>query len=147
MLEGREARDVEFIHVQHVPALQHNLLSVLFLTKRCNFAVTIPAPLSPNDCAAIASTLALDNSLWHRSLMHANVDALHKLVLKGLVTGLVLESKTHADMIVSWARCMQIRSFHPHHLHACSVLSTLGFEGVDAKANAPGLQVLDAVCE
>ena len=85
---------VEFIHVQHVPALQNNLLSVLFLTKRCNFAVTIPAPLSPNDCAAIASTLALDKSLWHRSLMHANVDALHKLVLKGLVTGLVLESKT-----------------------------------------------------
>ena len=130
-LEGREGRDVEFTRVLHVPARRNNLLSVLFLTKCRDFAVTIssaridfahngrtlfcapisehntahlsgitiPAPLSPSECTAISSTLALDESLWHRRLTHANVDALHKLVSKGLVTGIVLASKTRTDSI------------------------------------------------
>ena len=118
-------RDIEFTRVLHVPALRNNLLSVLFLTKRRNFAVTIsstrmdfacngsvlftapiseqntahlagttiPAPLSRSECAALASTLPLDESLWHRCYMHAHLDSVRKLVSKGLVTGMTFESK------------------------------------------------------
>ena len=113
--------------------LRNNLLSVLFLTKHRNFAVTIsslhmditlngttlfstpvseqntahlsgttlPAPLSSTECAACASTLPLDKSLWHCRFAHVNADRVRKLVSKQLVSGLILEStmRLHSDAL------------------------------------------------
>lgn len=41
IINGQEARDVEFARVLHVPALRNNLLSVLYLTKHKGFDVHI----------------------------------------------------------------------------------------------------------
>jgi hypothetical protein len=43
IIEGKKTRPIEFTRVLHVPRLQNNLLSVLFLTKRCQFEVNVNA--------------------------------------------------------------------------------------------------------
>jgi len=43
IIEGKETCPVEFTRVLHVPKLQNNLLSILFLTRRRQFEVNINA--------------------------------------------------------------------------------------------------------
>lgn len=97
-VRGEEADLLEFGKVLHVPALQNNLLSCLFLTKHKGFEILINAthmdfkrkgktlfcaPISDNSSASLeghtipnqetanwASTLPMTTLLWHRRCCH-----------------------------------------------------------------------------
>src|SRR5438046_1345670 len=112
---NKEASTVEFTRVLHVPKLATNLLSVLFLTRRCGYTVAIDqdniffnygrhtrftatitdsnaAFLNGNtqvhlEHASLISTLPLDHSLWHRRLCHHNYANIKMMIEQKLVTG------------------------------------------------------------
>ena len=118
---------IEFEHVLHVPELQSNLLSVLYLTQKKNIEVTIiknkilfkrdnqllfTASVHSNNTgyldgstqvqhgfAARASTCQMDLTLWHRRFSHLNHGDVKNLVSKALVTGMKLDSNEKPDPI------------------------------------------------
>ena len=129
LINGQQARDIEFTRVLHVPALRNNLLSVLYLTKYKNidvhiskskmkfmdqsqtvlFTATIDIDntgyldgdtvVDNSEHVHLVSTLPLDLSLWHKRLGHHNYDDIKLMISKNLVDGLVLDSKTSPDPI------------------------------------------------
>ena len=126
---GQSLRPVEFSRVLHVPALKTNLLSVLYLVRMHSFHVHIHdavidfklhgklafcAPIDSNhsaflagdvlppnsfEIAAIASTLPLDLSLWHRRLAHHNLNGVKALIEREMATGIKLESTSSPDPV------------------------------------------------
>ena len=122
MIGGESARAVEFSRLLHVPDLGSNLFSVLYLTRCRGFNVHIYSDrmdfahdrsmlfcatiddfntayldgivLSPPESAQVSttSTLALDETLWHRRLAHYHLEGVRKLSQSGAVTGLKLSS-------------------------------------------------------
>ena len=57
--------------------------------------------LQPIESAQVSatSTLALDETLWHRRLAHYHLEGVRKLSQSGAVTGLKLSSTQSADSI------------------------------------------------
>ena len=118
---------VEFSRVLHVPQLQSNLLSILYLTQKKDFAVTIVkdkvsfckdnvewftasvndsysalldgVTLQKTEFAGRISTCTVDWTLWHRRFSHLNHNDVKQLQTKGLVNGMTLESKSKPDPI------------------------------------------------
>jgi transposase InsO family protein len=127
IINGQISRDVELSRVLHVPALQNNLLAVLYLTRFKGFTVHISShsiEFTRNDTTLftasinsegigylngstidisenvqLASTLPLDLNLWHRRLGHLNYDGIKKMLRHNLVTGLTLDSSAKPDPI------------------------------------------------
>ena len=112
----------------HVPDLQNNLLSVLYLTRHSGFVVHINAthmlfsrssgpPLfvasinnhnaafldGMTQCvtqyAQAATTVPPDLALWHRRFAHHNIADIKSLVEHNLVTGMRIDSKSAGDPI------------------------------------------------
>jgi len=127
-INGIQSRDIEFSKVLHVPALQNNLLAVLYLTKHKGVEVTISSSsmcfrnknndtlftatinkngigyldgVTVDNCEHVylTSTLPLDLSLWHKRLGHHNYDDIKAMVKKNLVVGLKLDSEVKPDPI------------------------------------------------
>src|ERR1700754_1380097 len=121
-------RDVVFSRVLHVPALHSNLLSVLYLTGKKGFQVVMEkntmsfqldgkliftatqrgglayldgSTLPPYSAQALAalSLLPLTLDLWHRRLSHINYVDLKRMVAKGLVTGLKINSSSSPNPV------------------------------------------------
>ncbi|KIJ39973.1 hypothetical protein M422DRAFT_118773, partial [Sphaerobolus stellatus SS14] len=118
---------IEFTRVLHVPRLQSNLLSVLYLTQKKSFVVTIvkdklyfardglnlfTASVSGNNSAildgvtvpksefaGIVSTYPVDLTLWHWRFSHLNHGDVQRLHSKGLVSGMTLDSTAKPDPI------------------------------------------------
>jgi transposase InsO family protein len=118
---------LEFHKVLHVPNLQNNLLSVLYLTKHKQYTVSIvgskmsfshggstlfTATVNDNntallngitipmtECAGLVSTCPLDISLWHRHLGHLNFTDVQHLISKELVSGITIKISTPPDPI------------------------------------------------
>ena len=128
IIKGQVVRDVEFTRVLHVPALNNNLLSVLYLTKHRGFHVHINRDLmefslnntvlftaSVNDRSVgylnghtvstsgesvhVVSTLPLNLELWHRRFFHCNLHDVQKMSKDELVEGFKLDSKAMPDPI------------------------------------------------
>ena len=128
LIDGRQASDIEFTKVLHVPALHNNLLAVLYLTKYKGIDVLISKSkmcfLDQNkntlftatigndetgyldgytidnlEKVHLVSTLPLDLSLWHKRLGHHNYDDIKRMISKNLVDGIVLDSETKPDPI------------------------------------------------
>jgi hypothetical protein len=127
VVNGLEKRLLEFERVLHVPDLQSNLLSVLYLTKQKSFHVSIigskmtfkqfghllfTASVNDNNIAyldgltqpmtefaGLISTCPLDITLWHRRFGHLNFSDVHQLISKDLVTGITVKSKASPDPI------------------------------------------------
>ena len=128
LINGQQARDIEFTKVLHVPALCNNLLSVLYLTKykgidvhitkskmsfmdqsqNVLFTATIDIDntgyldghtVDNSEHVHLVSTLPLDLSLWHKRLGHHNYDDIKLMISKNMVDGLSLDSKTAPDPI------------------------------------------------
>jgi hypothetical protein len=120
-------RLLEFHRVLHVPNLQSNLLSVLYLTKNKGFYVSIKgarmffscqgsllftATVNDNNTAlldgvtvpmtqfaGLISTCPLDTTLWHRRFAHLNFADVQHLISKSLVSGLTIRSSASPDPI------------------------------------------------
>lgn len=122
-------RSVEFTRVLHVPELGSNLLSVLYLARKCAFNVHISSssmdfvrdgqtlfcvPIDSSNTAFLAgqvipafesaqvsasSTLPLDETLWHRRLAHFHFQGVRALQQSDLVPGLRFTSSQQADPI------------------------------------------------
>src|ERR1700743_2203741 len=121
-------REVVFSRVLHVPALHSNLLSVLYLTGKKGFQVVMEkntmsfqldgkliftatqrgglayldgSTLPPYSAQALAalSLLPLTLDLWHCRLSHINYADLKRMVAKGLVTGLKINSSSSPDPV------------------------------------------------
>jgi len=116
VIGGKAFQPVEFTRVLHVPSLQNNLLSCLYLTKHKGFEIHIDshqmdfncdgrtlfcAPIGSTNCAHLSgsteppselanwvSTLPLTLSLWHRRCCHHNLADITKMHKEGLVTGM-----------------------------------------------------------
>ena len=127
VINGKQSRDVEFTRVLHVPALQNNLLAVLYLTKHKEFDVHISADtmsfirnktvmftahitnenvgyldgetLDRTESVHQTSTLPLDLALWHRRLCHHNYNDVKRLLKEDLAVGMTLDSKAKPDPI------------------------------------------------
>ena len=127
LINGQLVRNVEFTRVLHVPGLQSNLLSVLYLTKHKGFSVHISSDtmkfernttvwftasinndnvaflngstINLNKSVHLVSMLPLDLSLWHKRLGHHNYDDIQFMLRNNLVVGLVLDSKVKPDPI------------------------------------------------
>ena len=127
-IKGIPARDLIFSRVLHVPALNNNLLSVLYLTKHKGFTVQISKDsmqflLDGNVCFTasvnnksvgyldghtistsseyvnMVSTLPLTLELWHRRFFHYNFRDVSKLSKSDLVKGFKLDSTAKPDPI------------------------------------------------
>ena len=126
-MNGKPGKLLEFDHVLHVPALQNNLLSVLYLTQNKGYTVVIKpnklffyhnkallctatvnsqnaAHLDGNvvpvlQYAGIVSTCPLDLTLWHCHFAHLNHGHVELMLSKGLVNGITLKSKVKPDSI------------------------------------------------
>ena len=128
-INQKQKQSLLFTRVLHVPQLQSNLLSVLFLTKYRGYTVNIDSQqlhfsqygrllftasiTSQNaafldgttvpaclESACLSSTLPLDLGLWHRRLGHYNHDHVRQLHTKNMVTGMKLVSnKSRPDPI------------------------------------------------
>ena len=127
LLNGVPGRDVVFHRVLHVPALQNNLLSVLYLTSKRGFRVVIEGRamefyhkgsllftatqqqqlayldgfthLSHTQSALSASLLPLTLDLWHRRLAHINYDSLKHLLSGQVVTGIHIDDHSAPDPV------------------------------------------------
>ena len=128
LVRGCKGPEVEFTRVLHVPHLNSNLLSVLYLTCHKRFRVTIvndtvyfnrnrelyftaTVPASSNlaildgqvipmtHFAGRVSTCPSDLTLWHRRLSHLNIGDVKRLISGEMVTGIMLESQTMPDPI------------------------------------------------
>jgi len=107
VIGGKASQPVEFTRVLHVPLLQNNLLSCLYLAKhkgikihinsqQMDFSVlqlglpTVPTSLVPlNHLLSLPTgTLPLTLSLWHRCCCHHNLADITKMHKEGLVTGM-----------------------------------------------------------
>jgi hypothetical protein len=128
-VRGELLREVEFTRVLYVSGLGFNLLSVLYLVCQRRFNVHIYPDRMNFDrdgrtlfCAGIessntayltgtvipalesaqisvASTLPLDEALWHCRLAHYHLPAIRDLAQSDMVTGLKLSLKQAADPI------------------------------------------------
>jgi hypothetical protein len=127
-INGQESQPLLFHRVLHVPLLQNNLLSVLYLavhkyyhihinSKTINFtqlgrlrftasitslnAAFLDGVTVPAclESANLSSTLPLDISLWHRRLGHHNYDYVRKLHSDGMVTGMDITVKSKPDPV------------------------------------------------
>ena len=127
-LQGAQSREVVFHRVLHVPSLQNNLLSVLYLTSKRGFRVVVEnhtmhfehngallftatqhGQLAYLDgsvqlphaafSAASASLLPLTLDLWHRRFAHMGMGDLMHLFSSNVVTGLHLDSKSSPDPV------------------------------------------------
>jgi Reverse transcriptase (RNA-dependent DNA polymerase)/gag-polypeptide of LTR copia-type/GAG-pre-integrase domain/Integrase core domain len=123
-----ESQPLLFSRVLHVPQLQDNLLSVLYLTKHKDYHIYIDSQYiyfiqsgrilftasihSQNaafldgitvpaclESANLSSTLPLDLSLWHRRFGHTNYDYVKQLFTKDMVTGMKLTHMSKPDPI------------------------------------------------
>jgi hypothetical protein len=127
LINGQLVRNVEFTRVLHVPGLQSNLFSVLYLTRHKGFCVHIysdtmkfeqdktvwfnasinnhnvaylnGSTIGLNESAHLVSTLPLDLSLWHKRLGHHNYEDIKLMIKDNLVVGLELDSKVKPDPI------------------------------------------------
>ena len=128
IINGKQSRDVEFARVLHVPALQNNLLAVLYLTKQKeinvyissttmsfirNSNVIFTAHITNENVGYLdgttvdrtenvhqtSSTLPLDLALWHRRLCHHNYNDVKRLLKEDLAVGMTLDSKAKPDPI------------------------------------------------
>ena len=127
VIDGVPARGVVFHRVLHVPALQNNLLSVLYLTTKQHFRVVIDegvmsferngqllftasvqgqlayldgtTSLSPSHSAHSASLLPLTLGLLHHRLGHINFESLKHLLSSNVVTGLHLDDSSALDPV------------------------------------------------
>jgi hypothetical protein len=127
VIGGKASQPVEFTRVLHVPSLQNNLLSCLYLTKHKRFEIRIDskqmdfvrdgrtlfcAPIGSNNCAHLSgstelpsesanwvSTLPLTLSLWHRRCCHHNLADITKMHKEGLVTGMTFASSAKPDIV------------------------------------------------
>ena len=126
LINGQTARDVEFSRVLHVPDLNNNLLSVLYLTQHKGFHVHIDrntmrfsqnntilftASVSEkntgylnghtvsthSESVHVVSTLPLNLDLWHKRFFHCNLRDVKKL--QKLVMGFKLDSNDAPDPI------------------------------------------------
>jgi hypothetical protein len=127
-INGVETQSLLFSRVLHVPLLQNNLLSVLYLAVHKEYNININSNsiyfiqsgrlrftasiTSQNaafldgvtvpaclESANLTSTLPLDLSLWHRRLGHHNHDYVKKLHFKHMVTGMKIDVKSKPDPI------------------------------------------------
>jgi gag-polypeptide of LTR copia-type/Integrase core domain/GAG-pre-integrase domain len=126
-IDGQNTRDVELTRILHVPALENNLLAVLYLTRQKNFEVHITfdtmafsrngtvlftatidknnvgylngTTLSSTEQVNMSSTLPLDLSLWHKRLCHHNHGDIRVLLKDNLVDGMVIDSAAKPDPI------------------------------------------------
>ena len=127
VVNGKKVRPLEFHRVLHVPLLQNNLLSCIYLTRNKGYNIHIDqkamhfwlngkelfsAKINSNNsahldgCTALvlesahhSSTLPLDLNLWHRRFAHHNYADVKKMVNNKLVTGLNLNSSAKPDPI------------------------------------------------
>jgi len=112
VIGGKAFQPVEFTRVLHVPSLQNNLLSCLYLTKHKGFKIHIDSHWMPSELANWVSTLPLTLSLWHRRCCHHNHAHITKMHKEGLVTGM---TSTKPDIVcepVLLGKCTPI----PFHL-------------------------------
>ena len=127
-INGVESQSLLFTRVLHVPQLQSNLLSILFLTRHRDYKTYIDSEYihfiksgrilftasinSQNaafldgitvpaclQSANLSSTLPLDLSLWHRRFGHTNCDYVKQLHSKDMVTGMKLSHMSKPDPI------------------------------------------------
>jgi hypothetical protein len=124
---GKALQPVEFSRVLHVPSLQNNLLSCLYLTKHKNIKICIDsvqmdfmrdgrmlfcAPIGSNNSALLSgsteplpesanwvSTLPLTPLLWHHCCCHHNMVDITKMHKDNLVTGMTFNSSTKPDIV------------------------------------------------
>ena len=127
VIGGKASQPVEFTRVLHVPSLQNNLLSCLYLTKHKGIEIHIDshqmdfiragrslfcAPIGLTNCAHLSgstepltesanwvSTLPLTPSLWHRRCCHHNLVDITKMHKEGLVTGMTFSSSEKPDIV------------------------------------------------
>jgi hypothetical protein len=117
VIRGVRSRGVVFHRVLHVPALQSNLLSVLYLTSQQRLRVLIDkrvmrferdgelayldgyTSLSSSHSAHSASLLPLTLDLLHRRLGHIGFDLLKRLLSSKAVTGLHLDDHSAPDPV------------------------------------------------
>src|SRR5467141_1473569 len=127
MMDGKPSQPVEFTRVLHVPSLQNNLLSCLYLARHKHIIIHIDseqmdfslngkslfcAPIRSDNCAVLSSssepvsesanwvsTLLLTPSLWHRRCCHHNLADIAKMQKNALVTGMTFAS-SHKPVIV-----------------------------------------------
>jgi hypothetical protein len=129
VINGVKGMELAISRVLHVPALRSNLLSVLYLTRFKHFFVTISlgcisfrlddvllftaSVVGPSSntavldghvvpmqqFAGVASTCAMDATLWHRRLSHLNHADVKLLMDGNLVTGMKFQSSSKPDPI------------------------------------------------
>jgi hypothetical protein len=137
VIRGKPSRAVEFTRVLHVPQLQNNLLSCLYLTccrgleihissnsidfllsRKTIFIASINSsnaayldrvtePIS--EFAHISSTLHLDLNLWHRRFAHHNYADVRKMIRE--VWSLDLSWTQSSNQIPSVNHVWQAKSF------------------------------------
>lgn len=127
-LQGVRSREVVFHRVLHVPQLQNNLLSVLYLTSKQGFRVVIDnqsmrferqgvllftatlkgklayldgTTLRPQAALSTLSTsiLPLSLDLWHRRFAHISIASLKRILSSNVVSGLQIDSTAAPDPI------------------------------------------------
>ena len=127
VINGQQSRDVELTRILHVPALENNLLAVLYLTRQKGFEVHINfdtiafsrngtvlftatiddhnvgylngTTLNSSEQVHMSSTLPLDLVLWHKRLCHHNYGDIKTLWKDNLVEGMVIDSAAKPDPI------------------------------------------------
>jgi len=127
VIGGKASQPVEFTRVLHVPLLQNNLLSCLYLAKHKGFNIHIDsqqmdfnhngrtlfcAPIGSTNCAHFSgsteppsestnwvSTLPLTLSLWHHRCCYHNLADITKMHKEDLVTGMTFGSSTKPDIV------------------------------------------------
>ena len=127
-LQGVRGREVVFHRVLHVPQLQNNLLSVLYLTSKKGFRVPVEkqtmnferdgvllftasqhgqlayldgTTLHPNSALSTTSIslLPLTLDLWHCCFGHMNVNEVKRLSSSNVVCGMRIDSPGHPDPV------------------------------------------------
>jgi len=120
LVNKKDSRDVELTQILHVPALQNNLLPVLYLMRQKQFDIHISfntisfscsgsvlftatidnnnigylngTTLSSSEQVHMSSTLPFNLSLWHKRLCHHKYRGIKMLIKDNLVEGLVIDS-------------------------------------------------------
>ncbi|KAJ2923863.1 hypothetical protein H1R20_g13232, partial [Candolleomyces eurysporus] len=131
VIDGKGTQSIEMGQVLHVPQLQSNLLSCLYLTRCSGFKIIIDstfmhfmrdeklrfrARITPSNAAYIdattlpapesahlVSTRPLDLQLWHEHLCHHNTADIQKLVSGEMATGIT--RKMHSAPFPSTGHC------------------------------------------
>lgn len=127
-INNTETQPLLFSRVLHVPQLQNNLLSLLYLTTQKGYNINIddnhisfiqnsrllfrasinsqPAAFLDGitvpaslESANLSSTLALDLRLWHRRFGHYNHDSVKQLHSTDMVTGMTIVNQSKPDPI------------------------------------------------